>query len=623
MAKRIAGKGVSQAKPRPMSSSATAARLSSLSEPDLSTSSQSSGAPNRIMISYRVEDTGSRENNGDGTALKLKEDLEGLGYEIFVGEEYIQGSMGWMDEIAKAMKRANAIIFLCSNDYCNTIWTKKEVAYAMEKRMKVVPIWHSGVYPPEPVEFVMAGIQRVPLGRKNMLEVDPDVFLRQLVKALFIQGAKPALHLATTPGASDYIPSDADVNAEKRRLVQVSPKAVTTLAQKIDKSMLEVAVRGHAQLSELYNLVSGDSNFTEMGLKKLIARSDLMAWAVAEKSSTSARMRKLHLGVQCRLWRPTRLSVLGGDGGDVIYILPPKVVNEYISTSRHEILVTHAVKGTEEHVGRIMGGRLMREGLRKTGWTYIPYYRTWRRSSYREGVRSGSRPWLTARLSSPASLDGSPHPPDVMPLSFSMKARPGSGAIFRGALESGMLCKAATGDLGDVVFLIERGADVNEQLGGGRTPLHRAVEIGQVAIVEVLLKHGADPNLKNGWGRTPLHSAVENGQIASAEVLLKHGADPNPKNGDGWTPLHWAAFHGRTETAQLLLNNGADPNAKDMRSVTPLYCAARMGHTEVTQLLIAKGADPNVQDKVGQTPFDVAQKEGKNAVVQLLRGYNN
>ena len=48
---------------------------------------------------------------------------------------------------------------------------------------------------------------------------------------------------------------------------------------------------------------------------------------------------------------------------------------------------------------------------------------------------------------------------------------------------------------------------------------------GHTDMAELLIAKGANVNVKNEDGRTPLHRAVEYGQIALAELLLAHGAD--------------------------------------------------------------------------------------------------
>lgn len=64
---------------------------------------------------------------------------------------------------------------------------------------------------------------------------------------------------------------------------------------------------------------------------------------------------------------------------------------------------------------------------------------------------------------------------------------------------------------------------------------------------------------------TPLHVAVENGQVASVQMLLSLGANCHVQDSvEGMTPLHLAVMIDRAEAldcAQLLLKSGAEVNA--------------------------------------------------------------
>lgn len=62
-------------------------------------------------------------------------------------------------------------------------------------------------------------------------------------------------------------------------------------------------------------------------------------------------------------------------------------------------------------------------------------------------------------------------------------------------------------------------------------------------IHELLLKNNADLNVFAGNGNTPLHAAVQKGEVKNIELLLKHTADPYFKNNSNETPadiaIHW------------------------------------------------------------------------------------
>ena len=64
-------------------------------------------------------------------------------------------------------------------------------------------------------------------------------------------------------------------------------------------------------------------------------------------------------------------------------------------------------------------------------------------------------------------------------------------------------------------------------------------------MIAALLEAGADPNEKLPLGRTPLMIASRTGNVEAMTVLLDHGADVNAKETlRGTTPLMWAADEG-------------------------------------------------------------------------------
>ncbi|KAF8948158.1 hypothetical protein BGZ47_006266 [Haplosporangium gracile] len=111
-------------------------------------------------------------------------------------------------------------------------------------------------------------------------------------------------------------------------------------------------------------------------------------------------------------------------------------------------------------------------------------------------------------------------------------------SVVNGVLPIHAAC-CSNGNVPVVLFLIERGADVNSRryprkysgdrvVGAqtvgttGSTPLHFAAANGCLAIVEILLRHGATPDLADKYGSTPYTVATARNHPDVAALLHMH-----------------------------------------------------------------------------------------------------
>lgn len=158
----------------------------------------------------------------------------------------------------------------------------------------------------------------------------------------------------------------------------------------------------------------------------------------------------------------------------------------------------------------------------------------------------------------------------------------------------------------------------------GLSPLNLAVKHELYQVVERLLARGADPMLKDGHGGgTAILRAIDSGNIQIVELLLEYVGEKDLDrclDDDGRSLLHGACAHGAPELVRLLKGKNLDPNAPDRNGLTPLHEASRHGKVEVARALLEElGAEPTIRDNFGRTPFTVAWQYRNTEIMDLLR----
>ena len=122
---------------------------------------------------------------------------------------------------------------------------------------------------------------------------------------------------------------------------------------------------------------------------------------------------------------------------------------------------------------------------------------------------------------------------------------------------------------------------------------------------------------------TPLHWALENGQVYAAKQLIDNGADVNAKDNDGDTPLHYACGFGHVDATKQLIHNEANVNAKDNDGNTALRLAMMNGHQELAILMVTEemkllGFSGPPQESMAETAMKELAKEGAKTIAGEL-----
>jgi ankyrin repeat protein len=186
------------------------------------------------------------------------------------------------------------------------------------------------------------------------------------------------------------------------------------------------------------------------------------------------------------------------------------------------------------------------------------------------------------------------------------------------------LTKAADeGDAEAVKRLLEEGAYIHAQDGGGRCAIVAAAYKNRLEIVDLLIAAGADVNMKDNTLQSAYLISTSDGYLELLKKTLAAGADVRCTDSYNGTGLIRAADRGHVEIVRELLKTDIRVNHINKLGWTALHEAVILGdggerHREVARLLVAAGADINLPDKDGGTPLTHAKSRNFTALVKIL-----
>ena len=164
------------------------------------------------------------------------------------------------------------------------------------------------------------------------------------------------------------------------------------------------------------------------------------------------------------------------------------------------------------------------------------------------------------------------------------------------------------------IKLVELGANVNLPIND-TTPMHIALDNGELEIVKYLVKNGADPSyVAVGCRKSAFKKAIDSGNKDLANLMIENAVDTKKLLAFA---LNESIYLKDAVAAKLLLSMGADVNATDEFG-SPLINAASLNQPKICKLLIDEGADVNVIDRFGITPLTIALSNKSPETVGLL-----
>mmetsp|Transcript_21898 Transcript_21898/g.28688 ORF Transcript_21898/g.28688 Transcript_21898/m.28688 type:complete len:434 (-) Transcript_21898:290-1591(-) len=152
----------------------------------------------------------------------------------------------------------------------------------------------------------------------------------------------------------------------------------------------------------------------------------------------------------------------------------------------------------------------------------------------------------------------------------------------------------------------------------GQSPLHLAVQNGNMKLVKMLVQKGANTNLLNSNQATPLHLACIVGKCEIVKFLVFNGADISIKSKYESTPLHWAAREGYLSIVQFLFQRGVSLEEEDVFGSRPVFWAAQGGHVDMMEYFSREGQSFKVLNRKGLAPMHIACRRGNLRAVNYL-----
>ncbi len=170
-----------------------------------------------------------------------------------------------------------------------------------------------------------------------------------------------------------------------------------------------------------------------------------------------------------------------------------------------------------------------------------------------------------------------------------------------------------------MVFLCEKGANVNLANKEGEPPLFCAARIDKIRFFRYLITKETRLDFRDKTnGSSFLHKCAEFGNLEIITYILDENVIPiDDEDKQGMSPLFDACQEGHLDVAKLLISRGADVKKECTFKYPPIFIATARNHSSVISLLLDHAVDPT-RNYNGSNIFFVAIRYESVDCVALL-----
>ena len=172
-----------------------------------------------VFISYSSKDIGK--------ARLLKSALDGRGFGSFFAEESLQLGVMFVDEIEQAISNSSVFLYLYTSHSTDSIWMKKELAYAEDKNKPIIPVVFSD-------DKVMDAATKFMLADRNISEIsfgkDFGLSIRNLIQQLNSVLSK-INESKILPGKGVVVSSDRSCKVYRLEEIGIAYEGVSNIIQ--------------------------------------------------------------------------------------------------------------------------------------------------------------------------------------------------------------------------------------------------------------------------------------------------------------------------------------------------------------------------------------------------------